>query len=439
MKNKKPTPKNLTIRNGTYYLIHMVNGKRTSLSLETKSESVAKTKRNEILDSALTAKSIEKVNLNIAEARQLITDAKFSIKLIWSKYLEKSDRPQSGKGSLENYERYLKAFIKWIGDKHPQIERVNQITEKEAKEYLDSFWADNNISHTTWNHHLQGLKLIFKHITSRKETPFSKFKKMKGTQINRLDFTPVHLEAIFKTLDDPKFQVADKAEFKVMCYFGAYTGARLGDVIYMKWGNVDFAKRRLTYVPSKTKGVKADDPITVSIKLHSELKAQLDLLHTDDKDRNDYILPTIAGRYSNKHTHYSVVMDFIRLLDHVGLKARAEAGRGMKRRLYGFHSFRHGFASQAVDAGIPISVLSKILGDNIGTLQKYYVKVTDRAMDEAVESISVAEEGKKMLPEANEPSKLDAHIKKALSIISKADETDISEKFKARLLKVLQA
>lgn len=442
MKNKKPTPKNLTIRNGTYYLIHMVNGKRTSLSLETQTESVAKAKRDEILKPALTAKSIEKVNLNIAEARQLMTDVKFPLKKIWEEYLKKSDRPQSGEGSLGNYERYLKAFILWLETKHPHIERVNQITAKEAQEYMDSFWNDNDISHTTWNHHLQGLKLIFKHMTSKKETPFSKMKKKKGQQINRLDFTPLHLEDIFKALDDPKFQVADKAEFKAMCYMGAFTGARLGDVIYMKWGNVDFPKHKLTYVPSKTKGVqKVGVPVTVSIKLHSKLKAQLDLLPSDNRDRNDYILPAMAGRYSNNHTHYSVVMDFIKLLDYIGLKERADKNttRGMKRRLYGFHSFRHGFASQAVEAGVQISVLAKMLGDNIGTLQNYYIKVTDRAMDETVDAIKVTEDGRvKALPEAKAPSKLDAHIKKALTMISKADEADISEAFKARLLKVLQ-
>ena len=444
MQTEKTNLKNTTIRNGTYYLTRMVNGKRTFMSLGTKDEKVAKKRRDEILNPAIVAKSIEKVNLNIAEARQLITDAKYPLGQAWEKYLKVGGRPQSGKGSLGNYERYLKAFIKWLEEKHPHIKRVNQIMAKEAQEYLDSFWADNNISHTTWNHHLQGLKLIFKHLSNKKETPFSKINKKKGQQINRLDFTPEHLEAIFKALNDDKFQVNDKDEFRILCHLGAFTGMRLADAVYLKWGNVDFARRQITLIPSKTKSVqKAGTPVTVTIHLHPKLKSQLDMAQSP-RGRNEYILPAIAERYKRKHD--GVVMDFIRLLEKIGLDDRAEATRGMNRRLYGFHSFRHGFASQAVDAKIPISVLAKILGDNISTLQKYYVKVTDRAMKEAVDAIAVTVDGKKALPEAQEPvidikpvSKLDEHIKKALAMISKADDKDISDAFRERLLKVLKA
>lgn len=374
---------------GNWYVMYSINGKKQMVSLGTADKKKAKKERDTLLAGALTATTTEKVVRHIAEARELLNDTKYELDDVWKQYLRNPSRPQSGTGSLENYERYLKAFFAWLKVNHKYIETVNQITAKEAEDYLEHFWADNNISHTTWNHHLQGLKLVFKYVLKSDVTPFSHFKKKKGIQTKRKDFTPENLEAIFNAFDDEKLVIPDKKEMKLLLYILAFTGLRLSDAVFLRWVNVDFAQKVISCYPCKTRG----HAIQVHIPLHSELKAQLDMAESLDKDEK--ILPVLAAKHvwrkneKSKKRNDVIVTDFLKILDHVGLKDVATAERGINRRLYGLHSFRHGFCSMMANAGVPVAVLADILGDNISTLQKYYIKVSDLVKVRAVEKIHV--------------------------------------------------
>jgi integrase len=448
----KTKNENLWKRNGRYYLVQVENGKRTVLSLHTKNELEARKRRDEVLNPALQAKTTERVAQNIGEARKLLTnvDKKYPLAIVWKQYLKNSDRPKSGKGSLENYERYLKAFFKWLEEKHPHIEKVNQVTSDEADQYLEHFWTSNNISHTTWNHHLQGLKLVFKYIIGNKTTkystatPFSHIKKRTGIQVTRKDFTPENLEAIFNAFDDDKLKIPDKAEMKLLCYILAFTGLRLSDAVFLKGRNFDFHKRMISCYPLKTRGSQ----VQVHIPLHHELKAQLDLAESLNND--GYILPKLAAKHkyqkneNSKKRNDVIVTDFLRILDHVGLKDVEEAERGINRRSYGLHSFRHGFASMAANAGVSIAVLSDILGDRIATLQKYYIKVSDKAKMQAVNSIKIIGDTptQKAIPAVidvkaiEEPSGLEKRIADAIAAINRAGDK-IQSELKVELLGIL--
>jgi len=445
-RKKKTKAGNLWKRNGKYYLVKVEKGKRTVVSLHTGDEDIAAKRRDEALLPALLAKTTEKVARNIAEARELLTDKKYPLGVVWKKYLDNPSRPQSGKGSLENYERYLKAFFLWLGKKHPHIEKVDQITSKEAEDYLAAFWTDNNISHTTWNHHLQGLKLVFKYVCNSEKTAFSRIKKKKGMQTNRKDFTPENLEAIFKAFNDDKLKIPDKLEMKLLCYILAFTGLRLSDAVLLKWDNVDFAKRVISCFPGKTRGQQRQ----VHIPLHPTLKTQLDLAESL-KNNNEKILPILAAKHEYRKNEKSkkrndvIVTDFLKILDHVKLDAVATAERGINRRLYGLHSFRHGFASMAANAGVPVVVLADILGDNIATLQKYYIKVSDSVKMQAVNSIKIIGETqkKKAIPGAievtpvSELEDLKKRVNKAVKLLAGAGDK-IQPELREEFLKLLK-
>lgn len=95
----------------------------------------------------------------------------------------------------------------------------------------------------------------------------------------------------------------------------------------------------------------------------------------------------MAERYQRNPD--GIINDFLAVLDKAELKDAIETKRGRDRRLYGFHSFRHGFASMAASAGVPIATLGAILGDNVRTLERYYVKIADSSKKQAVNSIMI--------------------------------------------------
>lgn len=121
----------------------------------------------------------------------------------------------------------------------------------------------------------------------------------------------------------------------------------------------------------------------VNIPIHPKLKDKL-LIAYEWKDDTNKVLPKIAARYAMNAS--GVKKDCIKILEFCGFKDRSE-GRGLDRRLYGFHSFRHFFASTCADAGVPVATLAEILGDNISTLNKYYIHAQEGSRKKMISAL----------------------------------------------------
>ena len=357
-----------------YYLQYSVNGSKKVISLKTSNKKIAQKKRDKLLQPALTADTKEKVLTHIAEARKLIIDAKYPLKETWDKYLASNKRPQSGEGTLGNYKRMWKQFIDWLHIECPAIEKINQITSIEAEKYSAFLW-NKNITEDTFNYHLVAINLVFKILTE--QTPFKDIKRKSGIQLRRKDFSPEQINNIFSVLDNNAFKIMNKQEMKLLCYVGAFTGLRLHDSVLLKTDSIDMIKNVISCIPVKTCKTQRQ----VHIPIHPELKKQFDYIDT----RNIYVMQNIAKRYQKNPD--GIKKDFLRILDKAGLTEKQERDRGLTRRLYGYHSFRHSFCSISANSGIPISTLAALLGDSTKTLEKYYVKISDKSKLDCINSL----------------------------------------------------
>ena len=75
-------------------------------------------------------------------------------------------------------------------------------------------------------------------------------------------FTHQHLLKLLK---------AAAGDWKRAILFAYFTGARLGDVANMRWSTIDFSKRIVTFVPTKTKRSKK----VITIPMHPDLEREL--------------------------------------------------------------------------------------------------------------------------------------------------------------------
>ena len=408
---------------GIYYLQYEVNRHRKLISMKTDNKAIAEKKRKELLLPALMLDSKEKVILHIAQARKILNNVKFPLDTVWSKYENSAKRPQSSPGTLKNYKRMWMGFKGWLNTEYPQISIVSQITDKEAEEYSNFLWS-MNIAENTYNYHIQALTLVLRIITGEAKTVFSDIKRKKGISISRLDFSPEQVNKIFSVLNDKKFKIMHKDEMRFLCYIGNFTGLRLHDAVMLKTESVDLKKNLISLTPAKTRNIQRQ----VHIPIHSELRKQFDNVNM----KLNYVLPSISERYLRNPT--GVKLDFMSILDEAGLTDFRTPAKGRRRRLYGFHSFRHSFASFAANSGVPITTLAALLGDNAGTLEKYYVKVSDKSKLAAIDSLpSIASLN-------DSPSVVD---KEAMSIrvacaILLIQELKIGKKAKQQLLTILQ-
>ena len=147
--------------------------------------------------------------------------------------------------------------------------------------------------------------------------------------------------------EDEVLKVADLIydPYRVLCLIAIYSGLRLGDVIGLKKGTVDFKKGWLVMRQQKT-----GNP--VSIPIHPKLKEAFQAVKVWPLNDDDRIFPDAK----------------MRNVSQAAKKAFKKAGIPWGS----FHHFRHFAACHLLNQGIDVSIVQKVLGHaNIGTTMRY--------------------------------------------------------------------
>ena len=139
------------------------------------------------------------------------------------------------------------------------------------------------------------------------------------------------------------------------------TGCRKGELINLRWSEV--YEDRLVLIDSKT----GSRPVFLSIEAQKILNAQPKV--------GEYVFPS----QRDSSTHRSMELSLWR-------KVRQIAGIADVR----LHDLRHTFASHAVLSGVPLPVVSRLLGHAQMRMTLRYAHVSDREIEAAAERIGSA-------------------------------------------------
>ena len=148
-----------------------------------------------------------------------------------------------------------------------------------------------------------------------------------------------------------------------------YTGLRLGEICALKWEDIDF-DNGLLYVNRTVQRIKMEGQPTKTILLESEPKSAtskreipvpdelLEIFKSIHKEALDQIYVISSSRPTEPRTMYN---HYHALLKDAGIENRK------------FHSLRHTFATNCVNAGADVKSISEILGhaDVSITLNRY--------------------------------------------------------------------
>lgn len=138
------------------------------------------------------------------------------------------------------------------------------------------------------------------------------------------------------------------------CQIGWHTGLRISDIAGLKWSSVDFERELLTVRPKK----KAARREILEIPMEPELVRIMLGLWERRIPNNQYVLPILAGYYQDKAR--KMVVHWFRLAcDRCGFKRHS------------FHSFRHGFVTRLLNAGVDPITIGSMTGQSLSTITSY--------------------------------------------------------------------
>jgi integrase len=197
---------------------------------------------------------------------------------------------------------------------------------------------------------------------------------------------------------------ATSRKWRPLLYTAISTGLRVGELLAMKWGNLDWQSRRYFvretlarargdyqggFTPPKTEGSARSVDLTPNcmalLKEHQQLQAVEKLSVGPDYEDSDLIFATAVGRPLD---HKNIVhRQFHAALEKAGL-----------RRIR-FHDLRHTCASLLINKGVsPKYIQQQLRHDSIQTTFDRYGHLFPETSDEAARILDDAISGRVTVP-----------------------------------------
>lgn len=313
---------------------------------------------------ALTEAQARKVLDSILEAageRKIRTPLVYDFFTQWLDGKEASKKASTTRG----YKASIRGFLGFLGSRAQKP--LASIAAGDIERYRD-FRATSGVSSSTVKRDLKAIRSVL--ALARRQglilhNPADEIDLPLVTSQEREVFTPAELRNILSeaTLD-----------WKTAILLGYYTGARLGDVISLRWDNVDLERGVIFFLQGKT-GKKIEVPI------HPDLEAHLLSIAGDNPHgflcRELSKIPLAGGT--------GLSQQFGRLMEQTGVgqnKVQVSLRRKFSRK--SFHSLRHSFSSALANVGISADVRMKLTGHKSVDVHQRYTHMQLEPLRQAI-------------------------------------------------------
>lgn len=291
---------------------------------------------------------------SLAGICQIIT-----LKSFYEEYMKYAQGELSIK-TQKTYKTAFREFIRVLGDKSLQSIGMRDIeTFLALKKEEASGWTARKyfISLSSAFEKALQWELI-------KENPFRKVKKPKPADVAPTFFSDNEFRLFLSVVDD--------CNFRDLALTAILTGMRMGELIALRWSDIDFESRVILVQNSDTFTTKSkknrsldmgDDLIEVLQTRKENVRIKCETVFYDDQGR-----PLKEGTVSQKFKRY------VR-------KAR------LNDKLH-FHSLRHTFASALIKEGVPIYSVSRLLGHSSVRTTEIYAHLQPHQLQQEVNMLS---------------------------------------------------
>lgn len=321
--------------------------------------------------------------------------------------------PDKPRKTFKNVECRLKLYRKWLRDKHPCIQYMEQLDTDIILAYLTKKKNEDRISPKTYNHYRQNLHTFFAYFIKNHDftgknprcpNPVTRIEKMpeQCPQITFLSIKKIHqqLESLLpeslKNLacENPWHEATHMGikEYKSwifqvlqpMVATLIYGGFRREELLWLTIADIDFNKSMI-FVRSKTVAGEYWEPKTKKNRSIPISKILLSYLKAYQPPKGTlWFFPFSGGGRWNPDNFSKALREFNRAAGMIWQTTDSQAGKrvGMP---WSSLDFRHTFGSQLAMKGITLHKISELMGNSPEICRRHYAHLTPESMRECVE------------------------------------------------------
>ena len=237
--------------------------------------------------------------------------------------------------------------------------------------------------------------------------PFSKVRKVKKEQTERLPFTADEIHDMIESVNAQNFNII----IKHLVMVGLFTGLRKGDICTLHWSEIDMDNRMINKTQSKT-GTKVKIPI--ALPLYKYLKSI--------PEKTGMVCKPAYKMYRGNEAGMSTM--FKTFLNSLLIQSTHKNSAGRNVSIKDIHSLRHTFAYVAAKNNVPITIVQSILGHANESVTRIYAEyASSQDKENAVEIVSEAIEETKQndMIQSIDQSEKGSDVSEIINMINKMD------------------
>lgn len=320
----------------------------------------------------LTAAQARKV---LAEMVELATGESLTAYTLegWIAEWDANKAGSSTPSTMLRYRQVMRDFMEHLGDRAKAP--ITSITSGDITKFRDNLRKGGRAVSTC--------NTVIKKILS---VPFESARKLGYIPVNPVagvdqlkdgGKTRISIREPFTAAEVKALVSKSKGDWKGAIILAATTGLRLGDVVALKWGDIENGFIRI--VTQKTGEV-------VELPIHKDFEKFL-----QDQERGIGKAPVFSTLYKtpvNGRTGLS--LQFRGIMEDANIKEKivektGDAGRN--RHSKGFHGLRHTFISTLANKGVSSEVRQKLTAHSDAAVHKFYTHLERETFKDAVDKI----------------------------------------------------
>lgn len=290
---------------------------------------------------------------------------KFAIK----DFMDEREYRNLSKQSIDAYRRTLEQFQNWCTEN--KIFDTSEITSSAIKNYLLYCKKERGNNPTSMNHKLHNLRVFFNHLEllnlyKQGENPAKQVGYVE-TDIQIDTFTDNHIKQMltyFQRLmrrDKELYAYRDYAI--ILTLLG--TGVRLGELINLRWRDVDMVNCVITVVGKK----RQQNSIPITDKLRKALLEYKAYLDSKFESPSEYVFASLDQKQLTSNAVKHIFSRLKKIMNFKDVRLSA-------------HTFRHTFAKHMIVAGADAFTVQKMLRHSKLEMTMRYVNLFGTALRE---------------------------------------------------------